>query len=40
MPVSHPLSHWLAGNATAVDRQLNRRVEIILSNEDGKIRQR
>jgi outer membrane protein OmpA-like peptidoglycan-associated protein len=33
-------SYPVASNATAEDRQLNRRVEIILSNEDGAIRQR
>jgi outer membrane protein OmpA-like peptidoglycan-associated protein len=30
----------VAGNATAQDRQLNRRVEIILSDASGKIPQR
>jgi outer membrane protein OmpA-like peptidoglycan-associated protein len=33
-------SYPVASNETAEDRQLNRRVEIILSNEDGVIRQR
>lgn len=33
-------AHPIAGNATAADRQLNRRVEIILSNADGKVMQR
>ncbi len=33
-------SYPVASNETAEDRQLNRRVEIILSNEDGAIRQR
>lgn len=33
-------AHPIAGNATADDRQLNRRVEIILSDADGKVMQR
>jgi outer membrane protein OmpA-like peptidoglycan-associated protein len=33
-------SYPVASNATAEDRQLNRRVEIVLSNDDGQIRQR
>lgn len=33
-------SYPVASNATAEDRRLNRRVEIVLSNEDGVIRQR
>ncbi|MDQ9169425.1 OmpA family protein [Oxalobacteraceae bacterium R-40] len=33
-------SHPVAGNTTAAERQLNRRVEIILSDADGKVMQR
>lgn len=33
-------SYPIAGNDTSADRQLNRRVEIILSNDNGAIRQR
>ena len=33
-------AHPVAGNETTADRQLNRRVEIVLSEDDGKIRPR
>lgn len=33
-------SHPVAGNASASDRQMNRRVEIVLSGADGKVMQR
>lgn len=33
-------SYPIASNDTREDRQLNRRVEIILSNDNGAIRQR
>ena len=33
-------AHPVAGNESTIDRQLNRRVEIVLSEDDGKIRPR